>query len=127
MTEIITPTTSSRPLYRGTQVVWYILEVLEFLLLIRFVLKFLGANAGATFTQIIYGVTYPFVEPFLYVFKTARVAGSTIEWTTLLAMLIYYVIALGIIKIILMSKPVSSAEAEVKLDRQDPESTTIIE
>lgn len=127
MTEIITPTSQSRPLYRGTQIVWYILEVLEFLLLVRFILKFLGANPTAGFSQLIYGITYPFVQPFIYVFKVTRVAGSTIEWTTLLAMLIYYFIAVAIIKLILVSKPVSAVEAEVKLERQNPERTDTTE
>ena len=39
------PTT--KPLYRGTQIVWYILGVLEIALLFRFVMKFLGANPAA--------------------------------------------------------------------------------
>jgi uncharacterized protein YggT (Ycf19 family) len=124
MTDIITPTTKSAPLYRGTQITWYILTVLEFLLAARFILKFLGANTYAGFTQFIYGITYPFAQPFLNVFRVTRVAGTTIEWTTLLAMLFYYFLALGIIRFILINKPVSSAEAEVKLDRQDPTTPT---
>jgi uncharacterized protein YggT (Ycf19 family) len=126
MTEVITPTQKSAPLYRGTQITWYILNVLEFLLLARFILKFLGANPSAGFTQFIYGITYPFAQPFLNVFNQTRVAGSIIEWTTLLAMLVYYFIALAIIRLILMNKPISSVEAEVKLDRQDPESPTSV-
>ena len=125
MTEIITPTSKSKPLYRGVQITWYILNVLEFLLLIRFILKLLGANPAAGFTQFIYAVTYIFVEPFLYVFNVTRVLGSTIEWTTLLAMLIYYFVALAIVRLIVMNKPMSTVEAEVKLDRQDPESPVV--
>ena len=121
MNETTTPTTKSRPLYRGTQITWYILDVLEFLLFVRFILKFLGANPSAGFSNLIYTITYPFAQPFLNVFSMTRVAGSTIEWTTLLAMLIYYFIALAIVRLILMNKPVSAVEAEVKLDRQDPE------
>jgi hypothetical protein len=125
MTEIITPTSKSRPLYRGTQILWFILNVLEFLLAVRFILKFLGANPVAGFSQFIYGVTYPFVQPFIYVFNVSRVAGSTIEWTTLLAMLIYYFVALAIIRLIFMNKPVSGVEAEAKLDQQNPETPTV--
>lgn len=113
--------TTTKPLYRGTQIVWFVLNILESLLAIRFVLKLLGANPAAGFSQFIYSVTYVFAQPFLNVFRMTRVAGSTIEWTTLLAMLIYYFIALALVRIILMNKPVSEIEAEVKLDRQDPE------
>ncbi len=117
--------TNLKPLYRGTQITWFVLNVLESLLAIRFVLKLLGANPLAGFSQFIYSVTYVFAQPFLNVFRMTRVAGSTIEWTTLLAMLIYYFIALAIVRLIFMNKPVSQGEAEVKLDRQDPENPVV--
>lgn len=111
-----------KPLYRGTQIVWYILNVVEVLLLFRFILKLLGANTAAGFTQFIYGITYPFAEPFLNVFSVTRVAGSVFEWTTLLAMLVYWIIAWGIVRLIVMGKPVTTTEAHRKLNNQDIES-----
>jgi hypothetical protein len=110
---------TTKPLYRGTQVVWYILGLLEALLAFRFVLKLLGANPFAGFTSFIYGATYPFASPFLNVFKITSVQGSVFEWTTLLAMLVYWLIALAIIKLFLMGKTVSTPEAAAKLDNQD--------
>jgi len=41
------PTT--KPLYRGTQVVWYILGVIEVLLAFRFVLRLLDAKSFSRF------------------------------------------------------------------------------
>lgn len=110
---------STQPLYRGTQVVWYILGFVEVLLTFRLVLKLLGANAGAGFTSLIYTLTTPLVAPFVSVFKVSTAQGSTFEWTTILAMLVYYVIAWGIIKLFVMGKTVSTPEAAVKLDQQD--------
>ena len=46
-----------------------------------------------------------------------KVAGSILEWTTLLAMLVYWIVALGIIKLFLMGKTVSTPEAAAKLDK----------
>ena len=109
----------TKPLYRGTQIVWYVLGILEALMAFRFVLKLLAANPGAGFTSFIYGITYPFVVPFLSVFKISRVEGSIFEWTTLLAMFVYWLIALAIIKLFVMGKSVSTVEAAVKLDQQD--------
>ena len=109
----------TRPLYRGTQVVWYIIGLLEVLLAFRFVLKLLGANAGAGFTSFIYGVTHPFVSPFLNVFRITSVEGSVFEWTTLLAMLVYWLVAIGLIRLFLMGKPVSTPEAATKLNEQE--------
>src|SRR6185503_9671082 len=102
MDSFSSPTT--KPLYRGTQVVWYILGILEVLLAFRFVLKFLAANSGAGFTSAIYTVTHPFVLPFLTVFHITKIQGSVMEWTTLLAMFVYWLIALAIVKLFFMGK-----------------------
>lgn len=109
----------TKPLYRGTQIVWYVLGVLEALLAFRFVLKLLAANSAAGFTHFIYAASYPFANPFLNVFRITKVEGSIFEWTTLLAMLVYWMVAWGIIKIFLMSKDVSTPEAAVKMDKQE--------
>ena len=109
---------STKPLYRGTQIVWYVLGLIEALLAFRFVLKLLAANPDAGFTAIIYGATYPLAAPFLNVFSRTQVSGSIFEWTTLLAMVVYWLVALGIIRLFVMSKAVTTPEAAVKLDRQ---------
>lgn len=111
------PTT--KPLYRGTQIVWYILGLVEMLLIFRFVLKLLGANPSAGFTSFIYGVTYIFAAPFLNVFSITYVEGSIFEWTTILAMLVYWIIATGIVKLFLMGKTVSTPEAAAKLNDKE--------
>ena len=78
-----------------------------------------AANATAGFTSFIYGITWPFAAPFLAVFQRTVVQGSIFEWTTLLAMLVYWLIALAIVKLFLMSKTVSTPEAAVKLNDQE--------
>ncbi len=110
---------STKPLYRGTQIVWYIAGLLEALLAFRFLLKLFGANPAAGFTNFIYGITQPFAAPFLNVFRISNVNGSVFEWTTVLAMLVYWLIALAIIKLFLMGKTVSTPEAAVKLESQN--------
>ncbi len=116
------PSSSSatKPLYRGTQAVWYILSLLEGLLAFRFALKLLAANSGAGFTSFIYSVTHIFVAPFQAVFRISQpVQGSVIEWATLLAMLVYWFAALGIRRLLVIGKPVSTPEAAEKLSRQE--------
>ncbi|MBA3788989.1 YggT family protein [Patescibacteria group bacterium] len=108
------PTT--KPIFRGTQIVWYILALLEILLAFRFVLKIAAANPNSGFASFIYGVTWPFAEPFATVFRLTKIAGSVFEWTTLLAMLVYLIVAWGIIKLFLMGRTVSTPEAAAKLD-----------
>ena len=110
---------TTQPLYRGTQVVWYIVGLIEVLLSFRFVLKFLGANPGATFTDLVYAASAVFVAPFQNVFGSARIEGSIFEWTTLLAMAVYGLVGWGIVKIFVMGRTVSTPEAAVKLKEQD--------
>lgn len=120
MTDSSFSSPSTKPLYRGTQIVWYILGVIEVLLAFRLVLKFLGANPEAGFSSFIYGVTYIFATPFLSVFRSSVITqGSVFEWTTVLAMFVYWVIAMGIIKLLLMGKSVSTPEAAAKLNDQE--------
>src|SRR6185503_17627397 len=109
---------STKPLYRGTQIVWYILGILEALLAFRFVLKLLAANPSAGFSSFIYVATTIFVAPFNNVFRMSKVAGSIFEWTTLLAMLVYLLIAWAIVKLFFMGKTVSTPEAAAKLDEE---------
>ncbi len=111
------PTT--KPIYRGTQIVWYILGLLEILLAFRFVLKLLGANPDAGFTNFIYGATHIFAAPFIDVFSVTYQNGSIFEWTTLLAMFVYWLIAMGIINLFLMGKTVSTPEAATILDKEE--------
>ncbi len=110
---------STKPLYYGVQIVWYILGLIEVLLAFRFILKLFGANAAAGFTSFIYGVTSVFASPFLSVFRVTQVEGSVFEWTTLLAMVVYWILALAIIKLFLVSRTVSTPEAAEKLNEQE--------
>lgn len=87
---------------------------------LRFALKLLGANSGAGFTSFIYNATYPLVAPFLGVFRISRIVeGSVFEWTTLLAMFVYWLLAIGIIRLFLMGRSVSTPEAAVKMEEQE--------
>ncbi len=110
---------STKPLYRGVQIVWYAGGLLEIILAFRFILKLLGANPDAGFSSFIYSISQPFVSPFLSVFKITKVEGSVFEWTTILAMIVFWVIILGITKLLVMGRTVSTPEAAIKLNNQD--------
>lgn len=110
---------STKTIFRSTQIIWYVLIVLEVLLAFRFFLKMFAANSAAGFSSFIYGVTWPFAQPFISVFSISKVQGSIFEWTTLLAMGVYLLVAFGIIRIFLMSKTISTSEAAAKLDKKE--------
>jgi len=110
---------TTKPIFKGTQIIWYLIGLLEVLLAFRFVLKLMGANPEAGFTSFIYGITWPFTSPFLAVFKMTTVQSSIFEWTTLLAMLVYFMVAFAIVRLFLMGKTVSTPEAAEKLEKKE--------
>src|SRR5690348_18463076 len=107
------------PLYRVTQVIWYVLYFIETVLAFRFVLRLLGANPAAGFTNFIYTISSPFYNPFANVIRGIHVSGSVIDWNILLAMVVYWIIAWAIISLFAMGRPVNYYEANRKLEDQD--------
>lgn len=85
-------------------IVYYVLGIIEVLLAFRFIFKLLGANPNSGFVSFIYGVTSAFLLPFTGIFGTARAnmdgTQAILEPATLVGMVIYAVIAWGIIKLI---------------------------
>ena len=60
------------------------------MLLIRFFLRALAANADAGFAQAIYAVTGVLVGPFIGLFGTPQIAtGAALELSTLVALIVY--------------------------------------
>lgn len=85
----------------ASNIVWFIAGVLLVLLAFRFVLALLGANSANNFTHFIYTITYPFASPFFGVFGyTIHYGVSEFELSTLVAMVVYALIAFGITKLI---------------------------
>ncbi len=123
MDSSISPTT--KPIYRGTQIVWFVLATIEIMLGFRIILKCFAANPFAGFSLFIYGITYPFAAPFLAVFGKTQIEGSIFEWSTLLAMVFYWIVGIMTIKLFLMSKSVSTPEAAVELEKQEAATTVI--
>lgn len=110
---VVTPI---RMRFRIAQFVWYILGVIEILLVLRFVFKFIGANVSAGITQFIYTVSSPFAGAFMNVVGPSVVGKSVFDWSILLAIIIYALVAWGLVELLVMSQPVSDQEAHNKLD-----------
>jgi YggT family protein len=74
---------------RVIQAIWLVTGIVEMLLLLRFVLRALGANSDASFAQLVYGVTAPLVAPFMGLFGTPQANGAALEPHTLVALVVY--------------------------------------
>lgn len=110
--------TPIKPHYRATQIVWYIFYIIQTLLLFRLLLKLIGANTAAGFTQMIYNGTLPLVQPFQSIVAPWRFSPGIFDWNILIAMFVYWIVAWVIVELILMTAPVSAYEAQQKLNAQ---------
>ena len=81
-------------------VIYLLFGILEGLLGIRFILGLLGANPAAGFAQFIYGITGPFIAPFVGLFGQPRFEGSVFEFNSLVAIVVYALIAWALVKIV---------------------------
>lgn len=110
-----------RPMYRATQVVWYIAGLIEALLGLRFILRLIGANPAAGFVDAIYTLTEPLVAPFSNIVSNAAVSGSVLDWNTLIAMAVYWLAAWAIVRLFFIGRPVSEDEARTEIYRDNNE------
>ncbi len=86
--------------YRAGNILYIIFGLLELLLLARFIFLVLGANRGSGFVNFIYVLTEPFVAPFYGIFGQANYAQATFDPATLIAMVVYAILAWVIMRII---------------------------
>lgn len=84
--------------------IWFLIAVVEVLILIRFILLLFGARTGVPFVDFWYNLTAPVIRPFAGMFGNINTyntyTGQRIELEALVAMLVYgligYLVILGI-------------------------------
>jgi uncharacterized protein YggT (Ycf19 family) len=86
--------------YRLTQFVYWIFGLLEGLIAIRLILKALGANPSAGFSEFIYGITAPLVAPFVGLFTNPSYQGTVLELSSIVALIVYTLLAWVIAKLL---------------------------
>jgi uncharacterized protein YggT (Ycf19 family) len=84
---------SVNPGRRAMDLVYLFFGVIDGLLLIRLVLKLLGANTSAGFTQWTYSVTDVLLAPFRNLLPTIGNEHSMLEMSVVVAILVYALIA----------------------------------
>lgn len=95
----------------GTQkieyIIYYLFGALEILLLFRLLLKILGAGTSSAFVQAIYSFSAIFIMPFEGIFQSSVAEGvetaAVFEPATVVAIVVYSLIAWGIVKLIRIS------------------------
>ncbi len=87
------------PARRAYETIYLIFAVIVGAILIRVILKVLGANTGVPFTHFMYNVTDPLLAPFRGILPTF-VSGTTVfESSALIAILIYGLIGIALARL----------------------------
>lgn len=103
-----------------TRVVWYVFGVIEVLIAIRFVLMLLGANGDAGFVKMIYGISGIFMAPFVAILTTQKVSGGAVfEWSALIAIATYALVAWGLASLIHAVGPREHSETVERVVQED--------
>ncbi len=93
------------------QIVYFIAGVITAILGLRFILALLGANPSNAFANFVYTVSHPLVAPFFGLFNyQSRVGVSRFEIETLVAIIVYALIAWGIVKLVAAVTHTNTAE-----------------
>ncbi len=87
-------------LYRLSQLIWLVSGIVLSLMGIRFILKLVAANPANVFAALVYQLTNVFLWPFFGLTITPRAGGVTLEFFTLVAILIYALITWAVVKLI---------------------------
>lgn len=98
-------TRAIRKLYRDLllrlqQLVGLAFIVIEGIVALRVVFKAMGANAQAGFSSLVYNVSSPFVGPFHPVFKDGNINGHPFELGSVLAMLVFALLAYLVLRVV---------------------------
>lgn len=99
----VSRTTSGAVIFK--RFAWFIVGVINALIALRFIFLLLGANRDAGFVDFIYTVTSPLVAPFTGIFGEPTYGQFTFEWSSLLAIAIYSLVAWGIAKLATLTRP----------------------
>ncbi|NJP06471.1 MAG: hypothetical protein HC837_13020 [Chloroflexaceae bacterium] len=89
-------------LRRIKRTIYFLANAIAILLLLSFALKALGANEENIFARFIYGLSFPFAFPFVGLFGEPFRVNETmvLDFSYLVAICIYYLVAAGLIKMI---------------------------
>ena len=105
---------TKKTIFRFNQVIWYILILIEVLLVFRVILKALGANPNAGFASLIYAITTPLASPFYGILGTSISGNSIIEWSTIIAAIVYMCIAWGFVYLLDLVYPITPNDVETQ-------------
>ena len=105
---------TKKTIFRFNQIIWYVLGLVEVFLIFRIVLKALGANPSDGFTSFIYSLTAPLAVPFHGILAASITGNSVVEWTTIIAGIVYLCVAWGFVYLLDLIYPITPKDVEAQ-------------
>ncbi len=105
ITTVSTPTKKEATGFETVEYfIYFLFGILEILLAFRLIFKLMGASMGSTFVGLIYSLSKIFILPFEGIFRRGFTEGlettSILEPSTLVAIIVYAILAWGIVKLL---------------------------
>jgi len=98
---VIGPSPVRLAVWRAQRVIYYIFGIIEAIIAVRFILKLIAANPSNPFSQGVYAVSWVFDFPFSGVVPNVNIgAGATIEFFSLIAILVYALASIALAKLL---------------------------
>jgi len=104
---------------RVSQVIWTLFGILIGMMLLRVLLRLIGANPESGFASLIYGVTDIFLWPFLGITATPSLGAFAFDLPALIGVLVYLLIAWVVVRLVwlMFYHPSTTSVSTVRRDR----------
>lgn len=86
--------------WKLAQLIWLLFGLLESLIGLRVLLRLIAANPLNPFATLVYRLSNVFVWPFLGLTRTPSANGAVVEISSLIAMMVYALIAWAIVQLV---------------------------
>ncbi len=104
---------------KAAEVIWLLVGFLEGLLALRVLLKLIAANPANSFASAVYGFTDFFLAPFFGITGSPAAGGVVLEIPTIIAMLVYALLAWVIVKLIWVIVAPTTSRSVSSYERDD--------
>lgn len=104
-------------LYQVSSIIWLVFGVIAGLIGLRVVLRLIAANPASPFANFIYRVTDVFLWPFAGLTTTPSAGGMALELSSLIAMLVYLLLAWLLVRLVWVLFDRPSARSVTRYER----------
>ncbi|MGE5298186.1 MAG: hypothetical protein ACM3KM_03415 [Acidobacteriaceae bacterium] len=89
------------------RLIWTIFGIVAIVLALRFILRAIGADPAASFTSFIYDISAPLIRPFSGTIANNVSRTGVVEWVTVLALVVYWIVAWILARLASITRPVA--------------------